>query len=36
LRERRRTFKVLVGKPVVKRPLSKYRRRIDEKIKIDL
>jgi hypothetical protein len=36
LRERRGEHKVLVGKPAVKRPLGKYRRRSEDNIKIDL
>jgi hypothetical protein len=34
--ERRGVYRILVGKPEVKRPLGKPRRRCEENIKMDL
>jgi 3-oxoacyl-ACP reductase-like protein len=34
--ERRRVYRVLVGKPVEKRPLGRPRRRWEDNIKMDL
>jgi hypothetical protein len=36
MRERRRVYRVLMGKPVGKRPLTKSRRRWEDNIKIGL
>jgi hypothetical protein len=36
MRDRRDVYRVLVGKPEVKRPLGRPRRRWDENIKMDL
>jgi hypothetical protein len=36
MRDRRGTYRVLMGKPVGKRPLGRLRRRWDDNIKMDL
>ena len=36
MKEGRRTFKILTGKPTGKRPLGRHRRRWDDNIRMDL